>query len=210
MASGRGDRERNHVRSRRGIQVLDALKEEYGNSLLMVNLDVGSQESVDEAAETVRKQTAYLDMLINCAGIAQNGSSETTVRCLNINTLGPIRMVEAFLPLMEQGEKRLCFLSSEAGSVTLAHRKGDVSYCVSKTCLNMAVRLMFERLQPQGYRFRLYHPGWVRTYMSGQKSTEGNFEPEETAAAAYGQFVSDRNWEDVLVMTDVSDEMWPF
>lgn len=23
----------------------------------------------------------------------------------------------------------------------------------------MAVRLMFERLQPQGYRFRLYHPG---------------------------------------------------
>ncbi len=189
---------------------LDALKEEYGNSLLMVDLDVGSQESVDEAAETVRKQTAYLDMLINCAGIAQNGSSETTVRCLNINTLGPIRMVEAFLPLMEQGEKRLCFLSSEAGSVTLAHRKGDVSYCVSKTCLNMAVRLMFERLQPQGYRFRLYHPGWVRTYMSGQKSTEGNFEPEETAAAAYGQFVSDRNWEDVLVMTDVSDEMWPF
>lgn len=189
---------------------LDALKEEYGNSLLMVNLDVGSQESVDEAAETVRKQTAYLDMLINCAGIAQNGSSETTVRCLNINTLGPIRMVEAFLPLMEQGEKRLCFLSSEAGSVTLAHSKGDVSYCVSKTCLNMAVRLMFERLQPQGYRFRLYHPGWVRTYMSGQKSTEGNFEPEETAAAAYGQFVSDQNWEDVLVMTDVSDEMWPF
>ena len=23
----------------------------------------------------------------------------------------------------------------------------------------MAIRLMFERLQPQGYRFRLYHPG---------------------------------------------------
>lgn len=189
---------------------LDTLKEEYGSSLSLVDLDVGKEESVEKAAETVRKQTDCLDMLINCAGIAQNGSSETTVRCLNINTLGPIRVVEAFLPFMEQGEKRLCFLSSEAGSVTLAHRKGDVSYCVSKTCLNMAVRLMFERLQPQGYRFRLYHPGWVRTYMSGQKSTEGNFEPEETAAAAYEQFVSDRNWEDVLVMTDVSGEMWPF
>lgn len=96
MASGRGDRERNHVRSRRGIQVLDALKEEYGNSLSMVDQDVGSQESVDEAVETVRKQTDCLDMLINCAGIAQNGSSETTVRCLNINTLGPIRMVDSF------------------------------------------------------------------------------------------------------------------
>lgn len=46
--------------------------------------------------------------------------------------------------------------------------------------------------------------------MSGHKSTEGNFEPEETAAVAYRQFTSQRNWEDVLVMSDVSDEIWPF
>ena len=189
---------------------LDTLKEEYGSNLFTVDLDVGSQESVNEAAKTVGEKIDCLDMLVNCAGIFQNGSDKTTVRCLNINTLGPIRMVEAFLPLMEQGEKRLCFFSSEAGSITLAHRKGDVSYSVSKTCLNMAVRLMFEKLRPQGYRFRLYHPGWVRTYMNGKKSTEGNFEPEETAAVAYEQFTSDRNWEDVLIMSDVSNEIWPF
>ncbi|MBD5458033.1 MAG: SDR family NAD(P)-dependent oxidoreductase [Lachnospiraceae bacterium] len=189
---------------------LDTLKKEYENSLFPVNLDVGSEESVSEAAQIVGKQTDYLDMLVNCAGIFQNDGNEAVARCLNINTLGPLRMVEAFLPLMERGEKRLCFFSSEAGSITLAHRKGDVPYCVSKTCLNMAVRLMFEKLQPQGYRFRLYHPGWVRTYMSGEKSTEGNFEPEETAAVAYEQFTSDRNWEDVLVMSDVSNEIWPF
>ena len=189
---------------------LDELKEEYGESLSLVNLDVGNQKSVSEAAKMVGEQIDCLDMLVNCAGIFQNGGSEATIRCLNINTFGPIRMVEAFLPLMEQGERRLCFFSSEAGSITLAHRKGDISYCVSKTCLNMAVRLMFEKLQPLGYRFRLYHPGWVRTYMSGQKSTEGNFEPEESAAAAYEQFTSDRNWEDVLIMSDVSGEIWPF
>lgn len=189
---------------------LETLQEEYMQTLSLVSLDVGNQESVDLAAATVGEQTSCLDMLVNCAGIFQNGSNETTIRSLNINTLGPLRMVEAFLPLMEQGEKRLCFFSSEASSITLAHRKEDVSYCVSKTCLNMAVRLMFDRLQPQGYRFRLYHPGWVRTYMSGHKSTEGNFEPEETAAIAYEQFVSERNWEDVLIMSDVSYEIWPF
>ena len=189
---------------------LESLKDTYGGRLSLVDLDVGSQESVRLAAETVGGQTGCLDMLVNCAGIAQGGGSEATVRCLNVNTLGPIRMVEAFLPLMERGEKILCFFSSEAGSITLAHRNGDISYCVSKTCLNMAVRLMFEKLQPQGYRFRLYHPGWVRSYMSGKKSTVGNFEPEETAAVAYRQFTSTRNWEDVLVMSDVSDEIWPF
>lgn len=189
---------------------LDALQKEFGQSLSLIHLDVGSQESVSQAAAMVREQTDCLDMLVNCAGIFQNGSREAVVRSLNINTLGPIRMVEAFLPLMEQGEKKLCFFSSEAGSITLAHRQGDVSYCVSKTCLNMAIRLMFQKLQPQGYRFRLYHPGWVRTYMTGQKSIEGNFEPEETAAVAYEQFTSQRNWEDVLVMSDVSNEIWPF
>lgn len=165
---------------------------------------------MDRAAKAVKGQTDVLDMLVNCAGIIQSDSGEAITRCLNINAFGAIRMVEAFLPLLKQGEKRLCFVSSEAGSITLAHRDGDIAYCVSKTCLNMAVRLMFEKLQPEGYRFRLYHPGWVRSYMSGQKSTVGNFEPEETAQTAYEQFTSDRDWEDVLIMTDVSNEMWPF
>ena len=189
---------------------LDTLKEEYCNRLFLIELNVGSQDSVNTAANTVGSQTDCLDMLVNCAGIFQGGDREGIVSCLNVNTMGSIRMVEAFLPLMEKGEKRLCFFSSEAGSITLAHRQGDVSYCVSKTCLNMAVRLMFEKLQPQGYRFRLYHPGWVRSYMSGQKSTRGNFEPEEAAVVAYRQFTADRNWEDVLVMSDVSDEIWSF
>ena len=189
---------------------LDTMKAECGNRLALVDLDVGDSESVRKAAKTVKEETDNLDMLVNCAGIAQSGGSEAIARCLNVNAFGPLRMVEAFLPLMERGERRLCFVSSEAGSITLAHRQEGVPYCGSKTSLNMAVRLMFEKLQPQGYTFRLYHPGWVRTYMSGQKSTVGNFEPEETAAVAYEQFTADRSWEDVLIMSDVSGELWPF
>ncbi|MDE6213059.1 MAG: SDR family NAD(P)-dependent oxidoreductase, partial [Lachnospiraceae bacterium] len=67
---------------------LDELKEEYGESLSLVNLDVGNQKSVSEAAKMVGEQTDSLDMLVNCAGIFQNGGSEATIQCLNINTLG--------------------------------------------------------------------------------------------------------------------------
>lgn len=191
-------------------QELDALKAEYPERLSLIGLNVGDEASVSNAADEVAKQTAALDMLVNCAGIFKNKDRADAMDSLQINSLGPIRMVEAFLPLMEGGEKRLCFFSSEAGSITLAHRQGDFSYCISKSCLNMAVKLMFNELQPLGYRFRLYHPGWVKTYMGGEKSTIGNFEPEETAKVAYRQFTSDRDWEDVLVLTDVSDEIWPF
>lgn len=189
---------------------LDTLKKEYDTALSLIPLDVGDLDSVTHAAALVRRETDCLDILVNCAGVFQNQGSQAVTFSLNINTLGPMRMVEAFLPLMEQGEKRLCFFSSEAGSITLAHRTGDIPYCVSKTCLNMAVRLLFNRLQPLGYRFRLYHPGWVRTYMSGTKSTIGNFDAEETAQVAFEQFTDHRTWEDVLVMTDVSNEAWPF
>lgn len=189
---------------------LDSLKKEFDTALSLIPLDVGNPDSVTQAATLVGLETECLDMLVNCAGVFQNEGRQSGAFCLNINTMGPMRMVNAFLPLMEKGEKRLCFFSSEAGSITLAHRAGDFPYCISKTCLNMAVRLLFNRLQPQGYRFRLYHPGWVRTYMTGEKSTMGNFDAEESAQAAFEQFISNRDWEEVFAMTDVSNEIWPF
>lgn len=120
--------------------------------------------------------------------------------------------MELFLPLMKAGRRRLCFFSSEAGSISMLHRTGDgdTSYCVSKAMLNMTVRLMFNELRPEGYTFRVYHPGWVRSYMSGKKADRGHYEPEESAAAAFRQFTQERSFEDALVMTDIKGEVWPF
>ncbi|MDD4797085.1 MAG: SDR family oxidoreductase, partial [Eubacteriales bacterium] len=121
-----------------------------------------------------------------------------------------LRMAQAFLPLMHTGLRRLCFVSSEAGSVAVGHRGDGYSYTMSKTALNMGVRLLFNQLQPQGYTFRLYHPGWMRSYMSGQKSVVGTLEPEESAQSAVAQFLEDRDWEDRLVMLDENGMAWPF
>lgn len=184
---------------------LDALREKFPEPLHIVPLDVGDTVSVRAAAEMVRQTTDHIDLLVNCAGVSRG--DERTV--FNVNVTGALRTVECFLPLMQTGMQRIAFFSSECGAISVSHRDGG-AYPVSKTALNMTVRRMFRTLRPKGFTFRLYHPGWVRSYMSGQKSTVGNFEPEEAAAAAYGQFVSDRVTEDVLVMTDISGEMWPW
>lgn len=189
---------------------LAELKEKNPEALEIISLDVGSTASVQAAAKTAAALCDHIDLLVSCAGIAGGDDYAKTRAIYNVNVAGAVRMVEAFLPLMQTGMKRLAFVSSEAGSVSVAHRDGGFAYTTSKTALNMTVRRMFRTLRPQGYTFRLYHPGWVRSYMGGKKSTIGNFEPEETAAVAYRQFTSDREAEDVLVMTDVSDEMWPY
>lgn len=185
---------------------LSELKSQHPEMLQIVPLDVSRTESVCAAVEIVREFTAYLDLLVNCAGISRGSEQEV----YDVNVTGALRMTELFLPLMQKGMRRLAYFSSECGAISVSHRNDGFPYPTSKTALNMLVRRMFRTLRPQGYTFRLYHPGWVRSYMSGKKSSVGNFEPEEAAAEAYRQFTADRETEDVLVMTDVCGEMWPY
>ena len=199
---------------------LNALSAAYPQQLTCMPLDVANVESVAAAAATVRAATGRIDMLINNAGV----STPTSIRPLleapqdyaemhrlyDVNSLGPIRMVEAFLPLLESSDyKRLCFVSSEAGSVARAQRTSWFGYCMSKAALNMAVKLTFNHLRPQGYTFRLYHPGWVRSYMSGQKNLNGRLEPEEAAGYALNYFLKDTGVdEDHLVLRDYEGNVW--
>jgi NAD(P)-dependent dehydrogenase (short-subunit alcohol dehydrogenase family) len=132
-------------------------------------------------------------------------------RVFDVNTLGPLRVVESFLPVMEASPmKRLAFVSSEAGSIERCYRTAWFAYTMSKAALNRAVRLMFNDLRPQGYTFRLYHPGWVRSYMSGTKNTQADLEPEEAAEYALGYFLPDLEDEDRLAMRDYQGQEWPW
>jgi len=98
------------------------LKNDYLESLHLIPFDVSSMESVKSAKEMIQTQTDHLDVLISNAGV----NSETIYvgirepqdynemhRLYDINALGALRVVEVFLPLMEQAQtKRLCFVSS--------------------------------------------------------------------------------------------------
>jgi len=197
---------------------LSILKMEYPEALHLIPLDVSSMGSVRLAAELAQAHTPHLDVLISNAGV----NSETIYptirepqdyaemhRLYDVNTLGALRVVEAFLPLLDQGPtKRLCFISSEAGSISRAERKSWFGYCMSKAALNMGVKLLFNDLHPAGYTFRVYHPGWVRSYMHGEKNLEATFEPEEAAAYALPILLNDRNTEERLVLVDYEGKEW--
>ena len=190
---------------------LSELKEKYPDNLVIVPLDVSSSESVRNAREIVGKLTDRIDLLASNAGIGHlKEDRESMTRVFSVNSLALVRLVSSFRDLLDRGDRRVCAVSSEAGSITLAMRPDMYSYCMSKTALNMELRLLFNELRPQGYTFRVYHPGWVRSYMSGKKSTAGYFEPEETAAVAYRQFTEGREVEDVLYLMDIEGEVWAF
>lgn len=198
---------------------LNGLGQQYPGRLHRVPLDVTSSESARQAAQFVAQTTDRIDMLINNAGVTSSSTRNTLreemdyaemERLFATNSLGPLRVVDAFLPLTDRSSlKRLCFVSSEAGSIQRSQRTGWYGYCMSKSALNMAVKLIFNQLRPEGYSFRLYHPGWMRTYMGGKKNLDATLKIDEAAARAVSIFLRKRN-EDRLVLIDYQGHVWPW
>jgi len=197
---------------------LDTLSKQYGDRLVILPMDVSSDESVNTAAKQLAMMLDRIDLLIANAGIISESDPQNIRQGLNyaevqneynVNALGPLRTVEAFLPFMEKSEmKRLCFVSSEAGSIGACGRPDWFGYCMSKAALNMAVKILSNDLAPRGYSFRLYHPGWMRTYMHGHKNMDADIEPEEAARLALLHFLDDGNHELKLHCWDGSDMEW--
>jgi NAD(P)-dependent dehydrogenase (short-subunit alcohol dehydrogenase family) len=189
-------------------------------ALHTVRQDVTDDGSVAQAAERTRALVSSVDMVINNAGILR-GNLESTIRdgldyqaemeMFDVNAFGPLRVTQSLLGLMDASPlKRLCFVSSEAGCIVRSHRTKWYGYCMSKTALNMGVSILFNDLRKNGFTFRLYHPGWMRTYMLGAKDTRADLEPEEAAELALAYFLNDDVDEGRLVLRDNRGDEWPW
>ncbi len=199
---------------------LAVLAADYPNDLTIVALDVASTESVRGAGRILQEAGEQVDLLISSAGILSESMKRPITelqdyddyhRLYDVNALGSVRVMEAFLPLLGQSAfKRLCFVSSEAGSIARSGHVSWYSYCMSKAALNMAVKILFNHLHPEGYTFRVYHPGWIRSYMSGSKNMEADLEPEDAAEYALQYFLNPVENEDELVMRDYQGNEWPW
>jgi len=158
---------------------LAGLRERFPESLTIVPLDVTRMTSIRAAAKRVARQVSALDVLVNNAGINMQEQgrrlleeADFTDRHLEtimaVNTFGPLRVVQQFLPLLQQGRRKLVInISSEAGSIADCGRQAEFAYCMSKSALNMQSKLLQNYLGPQGFKVLALQPGWMRTDMGG-------------------------------------------
>jgi len=196
---------------------------EKNPSLHIVPLNVGDATSIAKAHDLVAEQTDSLDMIISNAALMGEVKCsiddlpmdlEAPWNSFRVNALGPALMVENFLPLTDKGKmKRLCFISSEVSCILLMkYREGNsYPYPMSKSSMNMGVRLMHNLLYPQGYSFRLYHPGWMKRQMTdGTLSEWAMLDPADTATHCAEYFETPLGDEQRLVLYDYRSHEWPF
>ena len=115
-----------------------------------VALDVTNDDSVRAAVAELDRAAGQLDVLINNAGVPGTWAAAEEVRpsdfddVIATNLLGPVRVTQAFLPLLRRsGSPRLVMVSSGMGSLTLQTTDPTYSdiahlpYPASKAALNM-------------------------------------------------------------------------
>jgi NAD(P)-dependent dehydrogenase (short-subunit alcohol dehydrogenase family) len=162
--------------------------EKLQGTVIPLELDVSDDRLIELAVETLHQTIDHLDVLINNAGIYPDNSvniltisRELLEAAMNTNTFGVIRMVQAFLPLLEKSQDaRIINVSSGMGALDGLTTTAP-SYCLSKLALNGATIMLAESLHAKGIVVNSMCPGWVRTDMGGASAPRS---PEQGADTA--------------------------
>lgn len=137
----------------------------------VLEFDVTDFDAVENAAATF---SSPIDILINNAGIIGPARQSTAdmdfdgfAKTLQINSLAPLKVSQAFLPHLKKGRQaRLITISSRMG--LMQHAQSDhIAYRASKSTVNKIMQALATDLEADNICVIAMHPGWVQSDMGG-------------------------------------------
>jgi NAD(P)-dependent dehydrogenase (short-subunit alcohol dehydrogenase family) len=180
-----------------GQQAADRLSRE-GFSVSNLTMDVTNPASVRAAAADVSERFGHLDVLINNAGILPEATNNDPKEALDLamfeqtyatNVMGPVAVIEAFLPLIRKSAAgQIVNVSSAMGS--LAHQSDPNSpwysmvvpaYQSSKAALNAITIVLAKALADTPIKVTSVCPGFVKTDLTPANKEQAPTTPEEAA-----------------------------
>jgi NAD(P)-dependent dehydrogenase (short-subunit alcohol dehydrogenase family) len=164
------------VFARKGFQVF-ALGNKPIENVTLLPLDP------NEAAAALREKAGKLDYLLDTTDIhspkdtftVRDGIDTAVVeQVYRQNVLTSMALLEAFLPLLDQGEgKRLFYLTRAEASVNETRRIDHFAYNMSKAALHQFIQMTRNKLAPKGYTFRVFDP--MDTEVSPEAASESAY-----------------------------------
>ena len=150
-------------------------------------VDVTSQPCVDALATRLTAEGVKLDAVFHVAGVLgldELGSIDydDVRRQLEINTIGPLRTIEAIRDLLHDGSK-VGIVTSRVGSLGDNSSGGMYAYRISKAAANMVTLNLHHDLSKRGISVLALHPGMVATALT--KDYPGDYDyitPDQAAA----------------------------
>jgi NAD(P)-dependent dehydrogenase (short-subunit alcohol dehydrogenase family) len=168
-----------------GREAAEELANENAKTTFL-KIDVADNDTVMTAAREFSNHEDHLDVLVNNAGIIVDGddaileiSDDLFRKTLETNTLGPLRVTRAFVPLLRKSKApRVINVSSGGGQLTGGADGWAPAYCISKTALNGVTSQLAAALPK--FAVNSVCPGWVRTDMGGENASRSVEEGADT------------------------------
>lgn len=160
---------------------LEKLQAQWPDTLTILTMDIGCTESVNAAAAQVKKIAPAIDLIINNAVTTSPDTGkeledfdlDTICPAFNVATVGALRVIKAFLPLMKKSETTALIvnISSEAGSIGACYRTTYIDYGMSKAAMNMFTKTLHNKFKDDPkMNILCLHPGWMRTNEGNAKA----------------------------------------
>lgn len=146
--------------------------------IVTIPCDVTNPADVARLVRESLAVTGRIDVLINNAGVGMNGAVETLDlsawrRCLEVNLLGAVGVIQAFLPDMKAARGgSIVQISSVLGKVSVPYTAG---YNASKYALNAISDALRLEVAPYGIAVISVYPGSTET--SFRANSLGEFNP---------------------------------
>jgi NAD(P)-dependent dehydrogenase (short-subunit alcohol dehydrogenase family) len=165
--------------NRRESDELLKLRDDYSDDLLLYSADVTEEGEIEDIIRRISEKFEHLDIVINNAAVHLEQSApdieqvdfSVYLPTFSINSVAPLIVVKHALALLRRGNRKLIVnVSSEAGGIGTAWRKGEFSYCMSKAALNMASQLLQNALKDEQIKVLTVHPGWFSSDMGGSQA----------------------------------------
>lgn len=146
----------------------DELMQKNNVKIVPMYFDVSNQEQVKKAFVKIRKETGYLDCLVNNAGIMTDALIGTVTRPLiesiyEVNVYGMMELLQWAVKLMRKRKSgSIINLSSIVG---ITGNPGQIVYSSTKGAVIAMTKTAAKELAPVGIRVNAIAPGMIDTDM---------------------------------------------
>lgn len=138
-------------------------------------LDVTKADSVTQLLNYVTKTYGRCDVLVNNAAIWDKPKSPITETVeqmkpiVDVNSFGPIRCMQAFLPMMKKKNSgRIINMTCCMSQLRNMDQNSTISYSLSKASLNIVSKIYADEIRQEydNIKINCYDPGFVKTKLN--------------------------------------------
>lgn len=127
------------------------------DNLYWIPMDICDEQSIQQAADVIKQQTAHIDWVVNCAGLLHTAMQQPEkalrqietaffLQNMQVNALASLLIAKHFKPFLANAQRTadkpavFATISARVGSISDNQLGGWYSYRMSKAALNMGMK----------------------------------------------------------------------